>query len=792
MEGGGRLPPQCQPMAALRRERRQPLPPFAQFLHRPRAPRATSFALLWLAALPGLLSPVLVQAVSHTQVVTAASRRPPLGESLAAAYQKAGEGRRHALEIEAALRETKAREHTLELELKQLHVESSDGDLVSSFRDSEEDSKQRHVGGEGGPEPVVQTTMGGGVGADGVGVQTTQGLAVMMHNIIAHQTGGDRIVAGGDGAGGGIQAAPHRVSQDSSWDSSDPSSPFRRGHHHLRRVHDSLGGSSSTSSSAARNHALQKHAVKRGRRAPTNPGGIVYEPDEDTSSGENVEAEKSGKRKRRKNETESAALTPEAQIAEATEELARDATHELGLVQGLKPQGWFMVQLCVMGLCFLTSTCLSYYGDHRDQRAAFRSLSRSDEGSAAEIGRRGRAAEGHANVLDYLRIDPDGGLDRAGTIFSGWKDHGARFWKRLVRVGLVIGGGLANVCILSFVSYRILDAFCLYLGGTPVMRLAGLQHWSSMESQMRRQFLPLAALVAFIELTVITYLFAAVLHRLVLTQTSKDHFTKYDAMRDLAWGLLPHLATYSAMKSLRFAHPSFIADMWDDNMREPFFGHKLWSLVIQAMFFAISRFLALLLGLLAFCVKIVEAGAYFQNEESSILVRWGFVASFLYQVLMIILLEQAYSQRILRLFFAGEDTNLDDWEGLQMHVYQARVVQEIWRSYSGLHRIALLATFDHRDFTKLFLEEDHARKQVWVERTSRRRRLMKEKGNFEVGTPRTPRTDDGTPRPDDAQPGRQRASTEPATGFFPRASAAIGHRVEEDDSGMSSSGLPSN
>lgn len=404
--------------------------------------------------------------------------------------------------------------------------------------------------------------------------------------------------------------------------------------------------------------------------------------------------------------------TPEEAIADSVEHDGKVAVRELGIRKGFGIRNWLLLQLGMLAIFLLLLYLVHRGADTHDARQSFNAIASADSEEAGQAGRRGHGASGHARMLDYLSIDTDGGLDRIHTEFFH-KSH----WGRFIRVCVVVGGGLMNVIVLSLVSIFMMDAFCRYLGGIPIMELDELSRWSSMDLQMRRQFLPFAALIAFIELVVITYLFAACLERMLVFCLSKKQFDRYDSLRELIWILMPLAATFSALKALRFVHPSLVAENFQDSMRSPVFGDKWWSKALQFMSFAFVRMAAFFLGLCAFGVKIVESGAYFQDDQESFFLRWGYIASFLYQALMIVLLDVQYNRRILRMFFAGADSSLDSWEQDMMRVYQIRVVQAIWRSYTGLQRIALLATFDHYDFQRLLLKEDEERKQYWVKRT---------------------------------------------------------------------------
>jgi len=365
----------------------------------------------------------------------------------------------------------------------------------------------------------------------------------------------------------------------------------------------------------------------------------------------------------------------------------------------------FLVFICILG-CLRTNQAVSH------ANYAWKRLHEDD--SAADAAR-GHHVE-HAQMLGYISIDADGGLDRIRTEFFQQAPY-----LRRAKLLLMLGGGLANMIVLSVVSVFILTGFVRFVQGESLENNPVMKHWELVPSEMRHILLLFAAVIAFSELVMITMLSAKMVTKFLVWKLSNDSFCRYDAVRLALWEILPELATFSALKALRYCHPNLIVAMFNDHWRDPTFGPSLPSKIVQALYFVLSRICAGLLGSLAFAVKVLEVATVFKHTESWIVTRWMYMFSFLFQVMFILLLDQQFTDRVFRLFFSGKDTKLSVWEGDYMHAYQVRIVQEIIRipQYNWFDTLCLLVSFDHRDLQRLLIEEDDGQKQKWVNKCRR-------------------------------------------------------------------------
>lgn len=403
-------------------------------------------------------------------------------------------------------------------------------------------------------------------------------------------------------------------------------------------------------------------------------------------------------------------------VGTEVEKVAKEGVEVLHMQHGIGLGGWLLVQLVlllvIIGIAYLVA-CTS-----KPSRAqeVFEGVLAQDEQHLQGVGLAatdhsewGERAQGHARIVEYLSIDADGGLDRIHTEFFTRSQ-----WGRLLRFVSIFVGGLGNVAYLSWTSIRMLDAYCLYLSGVHIMELAALERWKSMGAEMRHEFLPYAAFIAMVELTVITGLLALIVQNVAVFLTISEPFRRYDSLRVVVWELTPLTTTFSALKGLRVVHP----EQASEDITLALKGNESYlSKGLTVAWFGVSRCCVFMVGLLAFGVKIVESGAFFQDVDTHILLRWAFVAGFLYQAMTIVVLDNVFNQRVLRVFFGGHTGDISEWEILMMRVYQIRVLRAVYRFYSGWNRVALLLTFNHNDFQRLFLEEDVQKKER-LQRTS--------------------------------------------------------------------------
>lgn len=407
-------------------------------------------------------------------------------------------------------------------------------------------------------------------------------------------------------------------------------------------------------------------------------------------------------------------------------DVSRKVTARLKMQDGIGIRGWLMIQLVVLLALLGIWAIMDRFADASATSKLFSRLQEMDTGKAKEDDESGwfsphredkEDCTGHVQVLNYISIEPTGGLDQVRSEFG----KKGKLPMRLVSCGLLLVGGLANVFTVTWGSIKILDAYLLWLGGVPVMEIGPLENWNAITESMRLQFLPLAAFVAAVEMILITGLVAMLVEQIIwhFRCPVEDQFERYESLRTIIWDLIPGVSTTSALKVLMYVHPSLVAESWEDHSRNPMFGRSRASRTAQKMFFVLSRIFALYVGITAFSVKVVLSGATFKDFDMHILQRWAIVGMFLYQTLSIVLIEQQFNKRILRMLFGGDDAHLTQWERDSMRVYEVRLVRAIVRAYTGWRRLGLLFTFGDDDFQRLFLEEDQETKNQWKKKTER-------------------------------------------------------------------------
>merc|ERR1712032_1362485 len=128
----------------------------------------------------------------------------------------------------------------------------------------------------------------------------------------------------------------------------------------------------------------------------------------------------------------------------------------------------------------------------------------------------------------------------------------------------ILGGGVLNMLMLLVVSISIMDAYWRYLHGVPVESLQALKSLSRIaktDANIGFVLIRCAALVASIELCVVSFILAESAQRLYTFNFSQSLYDNYDSLRIFFWEILPTAATFSALKALRFVHPSLVSDV---------------------------------------------------------------------------------------------------------------------------------------------------------------------------------------------------------------------------------------
>jgi len=186
----------------------------------------------------------------------------------------------------------------------------------------------------------------------------------------------------------------------------------------------------------------------------------------------------------------------------------------------------------------------------------------------------------------------------------------------------------------------------------------------------------------------------------------------WSSVADLFQEQLPMLATFSAMKTLRYVHPSLVLEQFLDAIQEnDWFGgvcHKVFSV----LWFLAGRMCLMAFGVSAFAVKSAAVGLRITHPQRQF---WDvgtifFLLAFLNQVMGIVVLEVVLQHRLFLFIFGGQDAEFQEEERAMKRAYMARLMSAIWEDYSSrgmpFQALVMLGTIDHLDLQKLVLKEN--------------------------------------------------------------------------------------
>lgn len=381
-----------------------------------------------------------------------------------------------------------------------------------------------------------------------------------------------------------------------------------------------------------------------------------------------------------------------------------------------------ILKLMLLAACFLISGTLWWCTRNTELRDAFNTTMDEDtvfEGNEADVRHQASlTSRKHAEVLSYLHIDKNGGLDRI-HIFSGDKTAG-----RCLDSVLLIGGFVVNVVVITLIGATIIEGYFDYCNGMPVeeipiLRQLGKKFPHGSELALRLA-IRLTALVAVFEFFAGNFMVAHVMRELCTFNFAPSKFEQWNALREMAWESIPVGASISGLKVLKYVHPSLMGTMLASQLAEPMFGHSIPSIAFEVLWFMVSRVCAFFIGALALASKLLLIWAYAEQAYSfniiQKLVALMFLCSFTFQFLLIVALDSSYKGRILDIFFGGADGILSNFERRHKRIYTVRVVREIYRELSGFERWILLLTFSFEDFQRLLLYEEEEKKSIWRDR----------------------------------------------------------------------------
>jgi len=217
-----------------------------------------------------------------------------------------------------------------------------------------------------------------------------------------------------------------------------------------------------------------------------------------------------------------------------------------------------------------------------------------------------------------------------------------------------------------------------------------------------------------LELAGLLYFCGAILYRLVQVKTC-ENFTKWFAVQEIIWELLPILSTYSAMKMLNNVAPAVActkffyllnvlqeAQAEDRSTTMAYLGFLQW--IILLIFAFVLGFDTFLLKL-----RVIAAEASAKTLSLSVVIP---CIQFLVQLLGIVQLGAFVKARIFLFIFGGEDGVIQDEEEALQEVWESLLAKRMYEDLPLTEFVATVLTFSDEDFQRLVLNESAEKKRA--------------------------------------------------------------------------------
>jgi len=415
-------------------------------------------------------------------------------------------------------------------------------------------------------------------------------------------------------------------------------------------------------------------------------------------------------------------------IKDEISRLDEELTHETSWLR----QSWpsVIVILCIVSY-IIKSIASEYFKDVQSERALFSTLAGFEIEGSVSRGKR----QGFVETLDYIRIDRDGGLEKIGKL------EPLKF-ARIAQFLVLVGSVVFNIACIFYVDWDIMDSSRQrddVPDGPKDPPVHRIQRYIARhaESEVAIVSLNLAFCVAICEVAALSVLIVMTLHELatyfILRYRNDKAFDAFLALFEFA-NLISWLATFSAIKLIACCHPSLIGRMFLEHMSHPYFGNSQWAQCVQAVWFAVTRIGAGLLGCLAFAVKLAITSIYLyvpmeEHPERTwhhtlvlFIFNWIVVIALLIHCLNAVDLDLVLRWRVFLLLAGGSDGEVDRDENVMLQVYCARIMQVMQEDFLDNGRSfafwVLALTFRDQDLQYLIVKEDDAKKDEWRKRCS--------------------------------------------------------------------------
>lgn len=327
--------------------------------------------------------------------------------------------------------------------------------------------------------------------------------------------------------------------------------------------------------------------------------------------------------------------------------------------------------------------------------------------------------EGVAALLNHLRVDPRGGLDNCRLLMND-PDRGKwRRWGMLLMKLAAIGFNLYMMCVMD--REMLMGAMMFYNGKSESDLPERLREYLRLTSNVSLISVRHAACVALAELIGLSAMITWISYRLmvfILFRRSPDLRLKFDAFLAAFEGFdgITVLGSYSALRLVSISHPILILTRFNFHMVNYASECGPAKTAFQATWFIVTRMAAVVLGIIAFGVKLAFASVNLhqpvghQFKFIDLVWRWSVVVITLMQTLGAVSIERVLWNRVMFFIIAGGDGKVTLPKVQTAHVYLSRLVQAIFEEFWGKGEIVsflvVMMTFDHADLQFMLLDED--------------------------------------------------------------------------------------
>jgi len=318
--------------------------------------------------------------------------------------------------------------------------------------------------------------------------------------------------------------------------------------------------------------------------------------------------------------------------------------------------------------------------------------------------------------IKHIHINLDGGLGKVSTLIEVDRPR----LRRMIKVITYLGAISFNVFMLVQQDVTMLVGAVGYYNGDEKSQLPSmLKKYLEFNGNVSLISVRHAVCVAIAELLGLGAMVIWIIYRFsVFHFCKKSNDAKFDAFLGLhdAFEGVGQLGGFSALRLVSLAHPALIVRQFQYHMERPFLGGNSPSIhTMQFVYFVITRSVAIILGVMAFGVKLaftsvqVHMPLVGDNWLADYLWTWCVVIMLLEQTLGAVGVEHVMWWRVMLLVVEGGDRQITLHKIQIANVYLSRIMQCIYEEYwcKGNYRqfLVLMLTFDHIDLQHLLIDE---------------------------------------------------------------------------------------